>query len=96
MGVVFSLALSWGKHFAPLTDFFINYVPMYNKFRAVSSIQVLLELCMPVLAILGLSAFVNSDETERSKSLLLYAGGIVGYFDFIVVVERIVLIYKFK
>lgn len=77
VGVVFSLALSWGKHFAPLTDFFINYVPMYNKFRAVSSIQVLLELCMPVLAILGLSAFVNSDETERGKSLL-YAGGIVG------------------
>lgn len=76
VGVVFSLALSWGKHFAPLTDFFINYVPMYNKFRAVSSIQVLLELCMPVLAILGLSAFVNSDETERGKSLL-YAGGIV-------------------
>lgn len=76
-GILFSLALSWGKHFAPLTDFFINYVPMYNKFRAVSSIQVLLELCMPVLAILGLSAFVNSDETERGKSLL-YAGGIVG------------------
>lgn len=76
VGVVFSLALSWGKHFAPLTDFFINYVPMYNKFRAVSSIQVLLELCMPILAILGLSAFVNSDETERGKSLL-YAGGIV-------------------
>lgn len=76
VGVVFSLALSWGKHFAPLTDFFINYVPMYSKFRAVSSIQVLLELCMPVLAILGLSAFVNSDETERGKSLL-YAGGIV-------------------
>ncbi|WP_396188556.1 YfhO family protein [Flavobacterium sp.] len=76
VGVVFSLALSWGKHFAPLTDFFINYVPMYNKFRAVSSIQVLLELCMPVLAILGLSAFVNSDENERGKSLL-YAGGIV-------------------
>lgn len=77
VGILFSLALSWGKHFAPLTDFFINYVPMYNKFRAVSSIQVLLELCMPILAILGLSAFVNSDETERGKSLL-YAGGIVG------------------
>jgi len=75
-GVLVSLTLSWGKHFAPLTDFFINYVPLYNKFRAVSSIQVVLELCMPILATLGLAAFFTSEEKERTKGLLL-SGGIV-------------------
>ncbi|HTG65627.1 MAG TPA: hypothetical protein VL859_04555, partial [Flavobacterium sp.] len=43
-GAVVALVLSWGKNFPALTDFFIDYVPMYNKFRAVSSIQVVLEL----------------------------------------------------
>lgn len=75
--VIFSLLLSYGKNLSFLTDFFINYVPMYNKFRAVSSIQVILELCLPVLAILGLSAFFNADEAPRKKALL-YSAAIVG------------------
>jgi len=54
VGVLFSLVLSWGKNFSVLTDFFIDYIPFYNKFRAVSSIQVVLELCFPLLAALGL------------------------------------------
>lgn len=68
-GAIISLLLSWGKNFPLLTDFFINYVPMYDKFRAVSSIQVILELCMPVLAILGLAAFFKSDKTEQWEAL---------------------------
>ncbi|MDI1317101.1 YfhO family protein [Flavobacterium sp.] len=67
-GALFSLLLSWGKNLSFLTDFFIDYVPMYDKFRAVSSIQVLLELCVPVLAIMGLKSFF-SDEENRWKSL---------------------------
>jgi hypothetical protein len=67
-GAIFSLLLSWGKNVSFLTDFFIDYVPMYDKFRAVSSIQVLLELCVPVMAILGLQSFF-SDEENRWKSL---------------------------
>ena len=67
-GAIFSLLLSWGKNLSFLTDFFIDYVPMYDKFRAVSSIQVLLELCVPVLAILGLQSFFT-DEENRWKSL---------------------------
>lgn len=67
-GAIFSLLLSWGKNLSFLTDFFIDYVPMYDKFRAVSSIQVLLELCVPVLAIMGLQSFF-SDEENRWKSL---------------------------
>lgn len=78
-GAIFSILLSYGKNFEPLTSFFIDYVPMYNKFRAVSSIQVILELCLPVLAALGLNAFINSDEENRKKPLL-YAGAIVGGF----------------
>ncbi|HLS12857.1 MAG TPA: hypothetical protein VK050_11905 [Flavobacteriaceae bacterium] len=79
-GFLLSLFLSWGKNFSLLTDFFINYVPMYNKFRAVSSIQVLLELLLPVMAILGLYEFFyneNYTEEERKKSLF-YSTGIVG------------------
>ena len=54
IGILFSLLLSWGKNFSLLTDFFIDFVPFYNKFRAVSSIQIVLEFCFPVLAVLGL------------------------------------------
>jgi len=68
-GAIFSLLLSWGKNFPLLTDFFINYVPMYNKFRAVSSIQVILELCLPVLAILGLNSFLKVDKQIQWNSL---------------------------
>jgi hypothetical protein len=60
-GVLMSLLLSYGKNLAFLTDFFIDYIPLYNKFRAVSSIQVILELCIPILATLGLSQIFNKD-----------------------------------
>jgi hypothetical protein len=68
-GAVFSLLLSWGKNFSFLTDFFINYVPFYDKFRAVSSIQVLLELCVPALAIVGLYQFFKQDEKAKWNAL---------------------------
>ena len=68
-GAVFSLVLSWGKNFNIITDFFINYVPFYNKFRAVSSIQVLLELCVPALAIIGLYQFFKQDEKAKWNAL---------------------------
>ncbi|MCX6171275.1 MAG: YfhO family protein [Flavobacterium sp.] len=66
-GAIFSLLLSWGKNFSLLTDFFIDYVPVYDKFRAVSSIQVLLELCVPVLAIMGLQSFFTDKEKQWSS-----------------------------
>ena len=50
----FSIVLAWGKNFMPLTDFFIDYVPMCNKFRAVSSILVIAEFTIPLLAIFAL------------------------------------------
>ncbi|OCB78495.1 YfhO family protein [Flavobacterium crassostreae] len=68
-GAMASLMLSWGKNFPLLTDFFIDYVPMYDKFRAVSSIQVILELCLPVLAIMGLQSFFRLEKSQQWKPL---------------------------
>ncbi len=68
-GAVLSLLLSWGKNFPLLTDFFISYFPLYNKFRAVSSIQVILEMCIPVIAILGLHSFFKLNKDEQWKAL---------------------------
>ncbi|UCE92962.1 MAG: YfhO family protein [Flavobacteriaceae bacterium] len=65
---VFSIVLSWGKNFNLITNFFIDYVPLYNKFRAVSSIQVIAELAVPLLAILGLQKFLN-DKTSKEERL---------------------------
>ena len=76
-GAIFSLVLSWGKNFNIITDFFINYVPFYNKFRAVSSIQVLLELCVPALAIIGLYQFFKQD--EKSKWNALWKSGAITF-----------------
>ncbi|WP_029036784.1 YfhO family protein [Salinimicrobium xinjiangense] len=78
-GTVLALLLSWGKNFGLLTDFFIEYIPLYNKFRAVSSIQVILELCIPVLAIIGLCVFFFKEETlERRTYALKWATIITG------------------
>lgn len=72
-GVLVSLLLSWGKNFGILTDFMIEYVPLYNKFRAVSSIQVILELCLPVMAILTLYEFFTGSDRMAHKEALKYA-----------------------
>ncbi|WOD43406.1 YfhO family protein [Hwangdonia lutea] len=66
-GSILSLLLSYGKNLGFLTDLFIDYVPLYNKFRAVSSIQVILELCIPVLAIFGLVRLFNDFENKEEK-----------------------------
>ncbi len=93
-GALLSLVLSWGKNFGILTDFMIDYFPLYNKFRAVSSIQVVLELCVPILGILGLAALLNKEvlaahKLRALKLALIITGGLGvaiillrGMFDF--------------
>ncbi len=83
---VFSILMSWGRNFEVLTNFFIDYFPLYNKFRAVSSIQVIAELCVPILAILGVKEFfsstISSDEKIQAlkKAVYVFAGlMIVGF-----------------
>ncbi|WP_298902236.1 YfhO family protein [uncultured Psychroserpens sp.] len=94
-GTLLSLLLSYGKNLSFLTDFFIDYVPLYDKFRAVSSIQVILELCIPVLAIFGLVRLFNDfDKDGRKLTALKISAGIAaglavlfllfkGSFDFV-------------
>ncbi|MDM1407612.1 YfhO family protein [Myroides sp. DF42-4-2] len=68
-GIVLTLLLSWGKNLTGLTSFFIHYIPLYDKFRAVSSIQVIVELCMPILAIMGLQTFFKLEANDQKKYL---------------------------
>ncbi|MFC4269830.1 YfhO family protein [Polaribacter marinivivus] len=80
---VFSILLSWGRNFDVITNFFIDYIPLYNKFRAVSSIQVIAELCVPILAILALrdlfSKEINNVQKRKAleKAVFTFGGVIV-------------------
>ncbi|MDO6471893.1 YfhO family protein [Maribacter sp. 1_MG-2023] len=79
-GSLMSLVLSWGKNFSSLTDFMIDYFPLYDKFRAVSSIQIVLELCVPVLAILALNKLFKDKvpQADKMKSLTIAAAIVLG------------------
>lgn len=82
---VFAIVLSWGKNFGIITNLFIDYIPLYNKFRAVSSIQVIAELCVPLLGMLALRQFfstkVSSNEKQKAlKEAFFTAGGITLFF----------------
>jgi hypothetical protein len=83
---IFSIILSWGRNFEVITNFFIDYVPLYNKFRAVSSIQVIAELCVPILGVLGLKAFfsseINNEEKQQGlkKAVLVFGALIIAGF----------------
>lgn len=71
---IFSILLSWGHNFSTLTDFFIAYIPLYNKFRAVSSILVIAEFTIPTLAIMGLCKFFENPKlvwNENKKYIIL-------------------------
>ncbi|MBG0780738.1 MAG: YfhO family protein [Bacteroidales bacterium] len=64
---VLSIVLSWGKNFMPFTDFFLDYIPGYNKFRAVSMTLVIAELTIPLLGFLGLYQLYQNPEILRRK-----------------------------
>ncbi|MDR2962231.1 MAG: YfhO family protein [Bacteroidales bacterium] len=63
---VLSILLAWGRHFMPFTNFFLDFVPGYNKFRTVSMILVIAQFCIPLLAITALHQFM-SDESRRAE-----------------------------
>lgn len=76
---VLSVMLSWGHNFMPLTDFFIDHVPMYSKFRTVASILVIAEFTIPLLAMLALKKIVDEPETLRDDMKYVYAAfGLTG------------------
>lgn len=80
VATLFSIMLSWGRHFEGLTSLFFNYFPMYNKFRAVSSILVVAEVAMPLLGFIALQQIIDKkiDKRELKKSILM-SGGITGF-----------------
>ncbi|MDC0354823.1 YfhO family protein [Flavobacteriaceae bacterium] len=67
IAISISLFLSWGKNFSFLTDLMIDYFPLYDKFRAVSSIQIIIEFCIPLFAVMGLSKFFSNNTKEIQK-----------------------------
>lgn len=76
---ILTLMLAWGRNFMPLTDFFIDHVPLYNKFRTVSMILVVTCLCMGLLGMLGLKAFFSPElDKAKAKKSLKYALYITG------------------
>ncbi len=78
---ILSIMLSWGKNFMPLTDFFIDYVPMYSKFRTVASILVIAEFTIPLLAMLALKEWVygTREENGGSKFFTLHSSLLISF-----------------
>lgn len=76
VGTVFSIVLSWGKNLMGVTDFFIDYVPLYDKFRAVSSILVIAEFTIPLFAMMALKEIVARPEIwkEQLKAVCISLG----------------------
>lgn len=73
---ILSVMLAWGKNFMPLTSFFLDYFPGYNKFRAVTMTLVIAEFCMPLLAILSLRNILEgtTSKKELMKGLKIALG----------------------
>ena len=69
---ILSILLSWGRNFMPFTDFFLDYVPMYAKFRTVASILVIAEFTMPLLAMLALKKVIDEPDYIKSHKKYLY------------------------
>lgn len=69
---VLSILLSWGKNFMPLTNFFIDYMPMYAKFRTVASILVIAEFTIPLLAMLGLKKILDTPSILNKQIKYVY------------------------
>ena len=76
---IVSIVLAWGRHFMPITDLFLDYFPLYNKFRTPSMILVIAEFAMPLLGILVLKQIVEEKFTKAQiLKALKISGGIVG------------------
>ncbi|RXG23571.1 YfhO family protein [Leeuwenhoekiella aequorea] len=88
-GTLLSLLLSYGSNLAWFTNLWIDYFPLYNKFRAVTSIQVITELCVPVLAIFGLYKVLQvTQPTEERLNALKWSTGITGGLALILLVFK--------
>lgn len=69
-----SIVLSWGKNLMPATDFALDFVPMYDKFRTVASILVIAEFTMPLLAVMALKRIIDEPDMLRTKAFRIKLG----------------------
>jgi len=69
---VLSILLAWGKNFMPFTNFFIDHIPGYNKFRAVSMTLVIAELAIPALAFMGLNKIISEPSVLKNNIRAFY------------------------
>jgi len=95
LATTLSIMLAWGKNFMPLTDLFLEYIPGYNKFRAVSMTLVISTFTLPLLGFIALNKFLISEKLENEKKKVLkltfyIVGGLAllfalfsGMFDFV-------------
>lgn len=85
---ILAIMLSWGKNFMGLTNFFIDYVPGYNKFRTVTIILILVELIVPVIGVLFLDQLIKERESivQKKKQLLIA----IGSFTLFLIVLKVV------
>lgn len=75
VATLFSILLSWGKNFLPFTELFFNYFPMYDKFRAVSSILVVAEITIPLLGLLALKTIMDKEIPKEKIIKNIYISG---------------------
>ena len=79
VATVLSILLAWGKNFIGFTNFFLDYIPGYDKFRSVSMTLVIAEVCMPLLAFLALAEiFKNPAEIKKNMKYVYISLGITG------------------
>jgi hypothetical protein len=94
LSILVSLLISWGKHLPQLTQFLIDYVPFYNKFRAVSSAQVILELCFPIAAAMGLVGLMDSSNQSRKQAINRSVLIVIGVLGLVWIAAMIIFDYQ--
>ena len=91
IGTVFSILLAWGHNFMGLTNLFLDYFPFYNKFRAVSSILIVAEITIPILALLALMKIFENPKiiTEKKKEFYISLGATAGLALIFIILPRL-------
>ena len=97
-GTVFSILLSWGHNFMWLTNIFLDYFPYFNKMRAVSSILIVAEFCIPILAVLALVKMVDKPSIikENKKGLYISIGLTAGLIFLLIIAPKLFLSFLNK
>jgi len=82
-----ALLLSWGSNFLPVTEFFFNYIPLYNKFRTVSMVLVILQITIPLLAFLTVDKLLKGEyDQKKVKTGLIISLAITAGFSLIMAI----------